>query len=97
MKSNREANKEIQETFEQPVEKVVKEMTEEQEKKAPVIPKKYIVTVTNLALRIGPGKEYDRIGLADAGTTLITEIKNGYGKLADGSGWVSMSYLRKAD
>ena len=60
-------------------------------------PKKYIITVTNLALREGPGKDYEKIGLAEAGLTLISEVKDGFGKLADGSGWVCMDYLRKAD
>lgn len=85
MKSNR--NEEIVENTIEPV----------VEKKEPIRPKKYIITVDNLALRVGPGTDYEKLGLADAGLTLITEIKNGYGKLADGSGWVSMSYVRKAD
>ena len=67
------------------------------EEKQSVRPKKYIITVTNLALREGPGKEYEKIGIADAGTTLIEKVENGYGKLADGSGWVSMEYTRKVD
>lgn len=60
-------------------------------------PEKYIITVTNLALRVGPGKDFEKIGLAEAGQTLIERVENGYGKLADGSGWVSMDYVRKVD
>ena len=67
------------------------------EKKIMTRPKKYIITVTNLALREGPGTDYEKIGIADSGVTLISEIENDYGKLADGSGWVSMNYVRKAD
>jgi len=75
----------------------IKDEVVEEVKTSSVRPKKYIITVANLALREGAGKEFDKIGIADAGTTLISEIKNGYGKLADGSGWVSMEYTRKAD
>ena len=73
------------------------EVAEVKEEVKVVTPKKYIVTVTNLAIRGGAGREFDNIGIADAGITMITEIKNNYGKLADGSGWVSMDYCRKAD
>lgn len=58
-------------------------------------PEKYIITVPNLALRDAPnGKE---IGVAIPGHTLISEIRDGFGKLADDSGWVMMKYLRKAE
>lgn len=58
-------------------------------------PKKYVITVTNLALRDAPNGE--KIGIAPAGHTLISDVKDGFGKLADGSGWVSMQYTRKVD
>lgn len=58
-------------------------------------PKKYIIGVTNLALRDAPNGE--KIGIAPAGTVMIADVKDGFGKLADGSGWVSMQYTRKAD
>ena len=83
MKSNYEKNHED----------FVKDETQTEVRK----PKKYIITVTNLALREGPGKDFDRIGIADAGTTLIDKIENGFGHLADNSGWVCMDYTRKAD
>ena len=60
-----------------------------------VRPKKYIITVTNLAIRANPNGE--KIGIAEAGQTLITEVKDGFGRLADGSGWISMQYTRKVD
>ena len=66
-------------------------------KKSANKPKKYIITVTNLAIREDADPESDKIGIAEAGHTLIDEIKNNYGHLADGSGWVKMDYLRKAD
>lgn len=73
------------------------DVTETKTEAKVIKPKKYIVTITNLALREGPGFDYDKIGIADAGQTLITEIQNNFGKLADNSGWVCMDYVRKAD
>ena len=85
MKSRNFENKPTEEVKEEPV---IKE--------AEVIrPKRYIITVTNLALRDAPNGEL--IGVAPAGHTLITEIKDEFGKLADGTGWVSMKYVRKVD
>lgn len=75
-------------------EEFVKEEVVE-EKKVEVTPKKYVIIVENLALRMSPNGE--RIGIAPAGNTLITEVKDGFGRLADGSGWVSMQYVRKID
>lgn len=73
--------------------------TVEEKKEAPkkIKSSKYIITVSNLALRIGPGKDYEKIGIAPAGLTSIIEIENGFGRLEDGSGWVCMDYTRKAD
>ena len=58
-------------------------------------PKRYIITVTNLALRDAPNGE--KLGIAPSGIVMISDIKDGFGKLADGSGWVKMEYTRKAD
>lgn len=83
--------------YEEPKEE---EVVVEEEVKTPVKParpKKYTITVNNLALREGPGKTFEIIGVAEPGHTKITEIENGYGKLADGTGWVNMNYVRKAD
>ena len=82
--------------YEKATEEFVKDETQTEEKVVRK-PKKYIITVTNLALREGPGKDFDKIGIADAGTTLIDKIENGFGHLADNSGWVCMDYTRKAD
>lgn len=86
MKSNYEKNHEG----------FVKDETQTEEKVVRK-PKKYIITVNNLALREGPGKDFEKIGIAEAGHTLIDEIKDGFGHLADDSGWVCMDYTRKAD
>jgi hypothetical protein len=65
----------------------------EQKKPAPK-PQVYIITVTNLALRDAPNGNL--LGVANAGRTLIDRIQDGFGHLADNSGWVSMKYTRKA-
>lgn len=72
-------------------------VTEKKEAPKKVKSSKYIITVTNLALREGPGKEYEKLGIAPAGLVSIMEIENGFGRLEDGSGWVCMDYTRKAD
>ena len=85
MKSRNFENKPTEEVKDEPV---IKE--------AEVIrPKKYIVTVTNLALRTAPNGE--KLGIAPSGIVMISEVKDGFGKLADGTGWVSMKYVRKVD
>ena len=91
-------NDKIEEVIENEVTQVEEPKTEEiKDEKSLIRPKKYVITVNNLALRSGAGKEYEKLGLAEAGITLVTEIKNGYARLADGSGWVSAEYIRKVD
>ena len=74
-------------------------ITEPEQKVTKIVnrPKPYIVTVPNLALRIGPGTNYDKIGIAPSGHVLIDETKDGFGRLADGSGWICLEYARKVD
>lgn len=60
-------------------------------------PQSYIVTVPNLALRMGPGTNFDILGIAPSGHVLVDEIKDGFGRLADGSGWICMEYARKVN
>lgn len=74
-----------------------KEEKKEIKKEEPKRAEAYIIRVTNLALRVGPGKEFDMIGIATAGHTLIDEIKNNFGHISDGSGWVCMDYLMKVN
>lgn len=56
------------------------------------------VTISDLNLRKGPGKKYDRLKFVKPGTYVITEVvktddsKKGYGKLEDGSGWISLDF-----
>lgn len=75
----------------------VKEEKKEIKKEEPKEAEAYIIRVTNLALRVGPGKEFDMIGIATAGHTLIDEIENNFGHISDGSGWVCMDYLMKVN
>lgn len=60
-------------------------------------PRKYIVLVDNLAIRAGAGLEFALNGVAEPGQTLIDDIENNYGHLADKSGWVCMDYVRKVN
>jgi len=60
-------------------------------------PQAYIVTVPNLALRMGPGTNFDKLGIAPSGHVLVDEIKDGFGRLADGSGWICLEYARKVN
>lgn len=60
-------------------------------------PQSYIVTVPNLALRMGPGTNFDKLGIAPSGHVLVDEIKDGFGRLADGSGWICLEYARKVN
>lgn len=67
------------------------------EKQAPVVT--ILIEHSNLRLRTGPGKEYESVGYAPVGEHLLSERQNGngsnngWGKLADGSGWVSLDYV----
>lgn len=62
---------------------------------------KYKVEITNLNIRKGAGKNFDVTGnFTGVGTFDISEIKqgegsvNGWGKLADGRGWISLDYAK---
>lgn len=64
-------------------------------------PKKTItqgeVIVPNLALRMGPGTNYDKIGMISNGVVELDKIENNFGRLTDGSGWVCMDYVLKVN
>lgn len=63
-----------------------------------VEPKKDLVKVTieNLNIRKGPGKEFDRTGkFTGAGTFELVERKNGYGKLKSGEGWIMLDFCEE--
>jgi len=74
----------------------VREVTvpEEKVEEAPK-PKQVKVTISDLNIRKGPGKNFDRTGqFTGAGVFDISETKNGFAKLADGRGWVSMEFAK---
>lgn len=51
------------------------------------------VSIKNLNIRKGPGKEYDRTGeFTGPGIFEISERSNGYGKLSSGEGWISLDF-----
>lgn len=55
----------------------------------------YEVTATVLNYRQGAGTNFKVLGSVKKGEKYtITEIKNGWGKLKSGAGWVSMNYMK---
>ena len=55
----------------------------------------YMVKVQTNDLRIltGPGTEYTWTGkYVNIGTYIIIEVKNGWGRLKGGEGWISLNY-----
>lgn len=58
-----------------------------------------VVSISNLNIRKGPGKKFASIGFIEPGTYEISETvetedsTNGYGRIADGSGWISMDFV----
>ena len=54
------------------------------------------VTASALNVRAGAGKNYKVVKIVRKGQTLtIVSEKSGWGKLSDGSGWVSLGYTKK--
>ena len=52
-----------------------------------------IVSIKNLNIRKGPGKEFDRTGeFTGPGKFELTERKNGFGKLRSGKGWICLDF-----
>lgn len=65
------------------------EVSEKEEPKKDMVK----VTITNLNIRKGPGKDFERTGdFTGAGEFELTERQNGYGKLASGEGWISLDF-----
>ncbi len=57
--------------------------------------KKVKVAIPDLNIRKGPGKNFDRIGqFTGVGVFEVSETENGFAKLADGRGWVSMEFAK---
>lgn len=70
---------------------------EETEDEIPEViePKKDMVKVTinNLNIRKGPGKEFDRTGkFTGAGIFELVERRNGFGKLKSDEGWIMLDF-----
>ena len=63
---------------------------------APVAFSKVVkVTVPALHIREGAGANYKAVGtIRDKGSYTITEIKNGWGKLKSGKGWIYLEYTK---
>ena len=52
----------------------------------------YKITVDSLNVRKGPGTNYDVVTTVKQGQAYtITEVKNGWGKLKSGAGWINLS------
>ena len=58
------------------------------------LPYKVRPKTANVPIRTGPAKTYSRVKKLQLGTYMITEEKNGFGKLKSGAGWV---YLKKVE
>ena len=62
------------------------------ENTTPKVPFLVRVTTSNLAIRTGPGKDYTKTGQKTGiGIFTIVEVKNGWGRLKSGAGWINLS------
>lgn len=53
------------------------------------------VTISDLNIRKGAGKEFDRTGkFTGPGIFEIVDRQNGYGKLKSGEGWISLEFCQ---
>lgn len=55
------------------------------------------VDVTELNMRTGPGTSYKSAGKVKPGTYIITQRKNGWGKLKMNGYWINLSYTEKVN
>lgn len=76
-----------------------KEETTKKESTTPFFVK---VSINNLVIRKGPGKNYDKTGLyTGIGTFTIVDVKNGegsnsgWGKLKSNAGWISLDFAKR--
>lgn len=57
---------------------------------------RYKVTASALNIRAGAGTKYKILGVLKKDSLIsLSGASNGWGKISDGSGWVSMNYLKK--
>ena len=65
------------------------ESTDTNDQKAPFT---VTVAISDLAIRKGPGENYDKTGrVTGKGVFTIVEVKDGWGKLKSGAGWIPLS------
>lgn len=91
----RKAEKEL---FDTPVTSVKTETKKETPKKPATVkndPFKVRVKISNLNIRGGAGTQYRRKGFIKPGIYTIVEVKNGFGKLKSGVGWISLDYAER--
>ena len=54
------------------------------------------VSIPDLNIRKGPGKEYARTGqFTGIGEFTIVEVSGNWGKLKSGAGWISLNYATR--
>jgi len=53
------------------------------------------ITIPNLNIRGGAGTQYQKKGFIKPGVYTIVEVKNGFGKLKSGIGWISLNYAER--
>lgn len=67
------------------------EVTDSNDQKVPFT---VTVAISDLAIRKGPGENYDKTGkVTGKGIFTIVEVKDGWGKLKSGSGWIPLSLI----
>jgi N-acetylmuramoyl-L-alanine amidase len=65
------------------------------------VPFKVKVSIVDLNIRTGAGKNYERVKFIEVGTYTIVEVKpgygskNGWGRLKSGAGWISLDFVER--
>lgn len=88
----RKAEKEL---FDAPVKTETKKETPKKPATVKNDPFKVRVKISNLNIRGGAGTQYRRKGFIKPGVYTIVEVKNGFGKLKSGVGWISLNYAER--
>lgn len=53
------------------------------------------VSISDLRIRYGPGPWYEIRGYIPRGVYTIVEVKDGWGRLKSGAGWISLDYVER--
>lgn len=53
------------------------------------------VKIKDLNIRAGAGTNFERKGFIKPGVYTIVDVKNGFGKLKSGAGWISLNYAER--